>query len=55
MNYIYVLAICLIRMLEYSVKNAVAFFKLLAMDADTNVRNIATNLQDKALLNGHPV
>ena len=25
------------------------------MDADTNVRNMATDLQDIALLDGHPV
>ena len=25
------------------------------MDADTNVRNMATDLQDTALLDGHPV
>ena len=43
-------------MLEFSVKNAVAFFyELLATDADTNVRNLATDLQDTALLDGHPV
>ena len=40
----------LIRMLEFSVKNA---HELLAMNADTNVTNIATDLEDIALLDGH--
>ena len=47
------LAICLIRMLEFFVKYAVAFF--LTTDAKTNVRNMATDLHNTALLDGHPV
>ena len=31
------------------------FHELLAMDADTNVRNMATDLQDISLLDIHPV
>ena len=39
-----------------SVKNTVAFFiSFWAMDAATNVSNMATDLQDTALLDGHPV
>ena len=38
----------LIRMLEFSLKNAT--HELLAMNAETNVRNMATGLQDTALL-----
>ena len=48
------LAICLIRLLEFSVRMHL-LHELLATVADTNVRNMATDLQDIALLDGHPV
>ena len=44
------LAICLIRMLEFSEECCGILHELLAMDADTNVRNMASDLQDTALL-----
>ena len=42
-------------MLGFPVKNAVAFLVSFWQDADTNVRNMATDLQVTTLLDGHPM